>query len=101
MFTVDFRKEGVSCPESPVLQADDGGRRLREVFEVGHAYRAELHNTWRHLSEYVSMDVEMGFIESYEDLMDLEEGYINTCSGISNRSVQKELEMYGVSCPTM
>lgn len=39
------------------------------VFEVGHAYRAEEHNTNRHLNEYVSMDLEFGFIEDEFDIM--------------------------------
>lgn len=46
---------------------------FERVFEVGHVYRAEEHNTNRHLNEYVSMDLEVGFIRSEEDLMDLEE----------------------------
>ena len=45
---------------------------LERVFEIGAAYRAEKHDTTRHLNEYVSLDVEMGFIDGYEDLMDLE-----------------------------
>lgn len=49
------------------------GAGFERVFEVGHAYRAEEHNTNRHLNEYVSMDLEMGFIESEVDLMELEE----------------------------
>ena len=45
------------------------------------------------------MDVEMGFIESYEDLMDLEEGYINYLFRHLKSVCAKELEMYGVSLP--
>jgi nondiscriminating aspartyl-tRNA synthetase len=42
------------------------------VFEVGHVYRAEPHETARHLNEYVSLDVEVGFIRSMSELMELE-----------------------------
>ncbi|MBM6838185.1 aspartate--tRNA(Asn) ligase, partial [Clostridium saudiense] len=45
------------------------GAGFERVFEVGHAYRAEEHNTNRHLNEYVSMDLEMGFIEDEKDIM--------------------------------
>jgi nondiscriminating aspartyl-tRNA synthetase len=45
---------------------------MERVFEIGAAYRAEKHDTPRHLNEYVSLDVEMGFIDSEQDLMDLE-----------------------------
>ncbi len=46
---------------------------FERVFEVGQVYRAEEHNTNRHLNEYVSMDFEMGFIEDERDVMNLEE----------------------------
>ncbi|MBM6861448.1 aspartate--tRNA(Asn) ligase, partial [Clostridium saudiense] len=49
------------------------GAGFERVFEVGHAYRAEEHNTNRHLNEYVSMDLEVGFIEDERDIMKMEE----------------------------
>ena len=49
---------------------------LERVFEIAPAYRAEKHDTPRHLNEYVSMDVEMGFIESEQDLISLEKGLL-------------------------
>jgi nondiscriminating aspartyl-tRNA synthetase len=52
------------------------GAGFERVFEVGHVYRAEEHNTNRHLNEYISMDLEMGFIESEADLMELEEALL-------------------------
>jgi nondiscriminating aspartyl-tRNA synthetase len=45
------------------------GSGLERVFEVGHAYRAEKSQTTRHLTEFVSLDLEMGFIESEQDVM--------------------------------
>jgi len=45
------------------------GSGLERVFEVGHAYRAEKSETSRHLTEYLSLDFEMGFIESEQDVM--------------------------------
>jgi len=48
------------------------GSGLERVFEVGHAYRAEKSETARHLTEYLSLDVEMGFIQSEQDLLRLQ-----------------------------
>lgn len=45
---------------------------LERVFCVGNVFRAEKHSTSRHINEYTSMDMEMGFIDSHEDLMDME-----------------------------
>jgi nondiscriminating aspartyl-tRNA synthetase len=44
---------------------------FERVFEVGPAFRAEEHYTVRHLNEYNSLDVEMGFITTFHDIMDL------------------------------
>ena len=41
---------------------------LERVFEIGHVYRAEPHHTKRHLVEFVSIDAEMAFIDSDEDV---------------------------------
>ena len=49
---------------------------LERVFEVAPCFRAENSNTNRHATEFTSFDVEFGFIESFEDVMDLEEDLI-------------------------
>lgn len=52
------------------------GAGFERVFEIGHVYRAEEHNTNRHLNEYISMDLEIGFIEDEKDVMNLEEALL-------------------------
>ncbi len=100
MFTVDFFGRRAFLAQSPQFYKQMMvGAGFERVFEVGHAYRAELHNTWRHLSEYVSMDVEMGFIDGADDLMDLEEGYINYLFSHLKASCKKELELYSIALP--
>ena len=66
------------------------GAGYERVFEVAHVYRAEQHNTNRHLNEYISMDFEMGFIENEEDVMNMEE---NLLKYILNK-VEKEGKWY-------
>ena len=39
-------------------------------------FRAEKHSTPRHLNEYTSLDFEMGFIRSFQDVMDMEAGFL-------------------------
>ena len=46
---------------------------LERVFEVAPAFRAENSNTYRHATEYTSFDVEFAYINSYEDVMVMEE----------------------------
>ncbi len=77
LFTVNYFDQRAFLAQSPQFYKQMMvGAGFEAVYEVGHAYRAELHNTWRHLNEYVSLDVEMGFINDEYDLMALEEGFI-------------------------
>ena len=60
------------CVAQGGLLVPDGLRVLPErVFEVGPVFRAEPHDTTRHLNEYVSLDVEFGFIEDHFTVMAL------------------------------
>ena len=45
---------------------------FERVYEIGPVFRAEKHATQRHLNEYTSLDLEMGFLRSFTDLMALE-----------------------------
>ena len=49
---------------------------LERVFEVAPAFRAENSNTNRHATEFTSFDIEFAYIDSYEDVMNLEEDLI-------------------------
>lgn len=44
---------------------------FERVYEIGPAYRAEDFDTIRHVSEFISLDFEMSFIESSDDIMDM------------------------------
>jgi nondiscriminating aspartyl-tRNA synthetase len=100
MFTVNYFDRRAFLAQSPQFYKQMMvGAGFERVFEVGYAYRAELHNTWRHLNEYVSLDIEMGFIEDEEDLMSLEEGFINYLFAHLSKVCKKELELFGVTLP--
>lgn len=100
MFTVDYFGRRAFLAQSPQFYKQMMvGAGFERVFEIGAAYRAELHNTWRHLNEYISLDVEMGFIKDENDLMDLEEGFIGYLFDHLKKCCVKELEMYGISLP--
>lgn len=71
------------------------------VFEVGHAYRAEEHNTNRHLNEYVSMDLEFGFIEDEFDIMSLEEELLKYILKKLQEEGMKYLNVLNVELPLM
>jgi len=74
LFPVEYFDRTVYLAQSPQLYKQAMvAAGLEQVFEVGMAYRAEKHDTPRHINEYVSLDVETAFIDSEHDLMDLEQ----------------------------
>lgn len=75
---------------------------MERVFEIAQAYRAEKHDTPRHLNEYVSLDIEMAFIESERDLIELEKGVLAHVFEELARKNAAELAMWakeGASVP--
>lgn len=72
---------------------------FERVYEIGHAYRAEEHNTNRHLNEYVSMDLEMGFINDEKDIMNLEEQMLKYILNKLNIKCKEYFELLEVSIP--
>ena len=100
MFTVDYFGRRAFLAQSPQFYKQMMvGAGFERVFEIAPAYRAELHGTWRHLSEYISLDIEMGFIKDETDLMDLEEGFINNLYSHLKKTCPQELEMFNSDLP--
>lgn len=72
VFEVKYFERRAFLAQSPQLYKEQCAGGLERVFEVGHVYRAEPHASSRHLTEYVSLDVELAFTERAEDLIELE-----------------------------
>lgn len=71
VFRVDYFGRPAYLAQSPQIYKQIMVGALERVFEIGPAFRAEEHYTVRHLNEYNSLDVEMAFISSYHEVMDL------------------------------
>ena len=69
------------------------------VFETAPVFRAEKHNTKRHLNEYTSLDFEMGYIDSFEDIMAMETGVLQNIMKVLETQYAKELSILGVTLP--
>ena len=65
VFALDYFGQPAFLAQSPQLYKQTMVGVFERVFEVGPVFRAEPHATVRHLSEYVSLDVEFGFIENH------------------------------------
>ncbi len=100
VFTVNYFDTRAFLAQSPQFYKQMMvGAGFEAVYEIGYAYRAELHNTWRHLNEYMSLDVEMGFIEDENDLMDLEEDFLKFLLKHLKDTCSSELAMFHGELP--
>ncbi len=101
LFEVSYFDTKVYLAQSPqVYKQIMVASGLERVFEVAPAYRAEKHDTPRHLNEYVSLDVEMGFIESELDLINLERGLLAHIFGRVAERNGAELALWGAHVPS-
>jgi nondiscriminating aspartyl-tRNA synthetase len=95
LFEVDYFGKKAYLAQSPQLYKQMMvGAGFERVYEIGHVYRAEPHETSRHINEYVSMDIEMGFIESEQDLITLETAFIRYLSKHLHTHCSQELAMH-------
>ncbi len=69
------------------------------VFEVAPVFRAEKHNTTRHLNEYTSMDFEMGYIDGFEDIMAMETAMLQYVMNLLETEYAGELNLLQVTLP--
>ncbi|WP_204006439.1 aspartate--tRNA(Asn) ligase [Virgisporangium aurantiacum] len=69
VFPVDYFGRTAYLAQSPQFYKQLMVGVFERVFEVGPVFRAEPHDTGRHLAQYTSLDAELGFIEDHRDVM--------------------------------
>jgi len=69
VFRIDYFERDAYLAQSPQLYKQVMVGALERVYEIGPAFRAEPHETARHLSEFTSLDAELGFIRDQRDVM--------------------------------
>ncbi|OIO46180.1 aspartate--tRNA(Asn) ligase [bacterium (Candidatus Gribaldobacteria) CG10_big_fil_rev_8_21_14_0_10_37_21] len=99
VFKIDYYGKPAFLGQSPQLYKQIMVSVFERVYMLAHAYRAEPSVTTRHLSEYISLDAEMGFIESWEELMDTCEVMLKNVFSAIEKDCSKELELFEVSVP--
>ncbi len=94
MFEVDYFGQKAYLNQSPQTYKQIMVGVFQKVFTVGPVFRAEKYSTNRHINEFQGLDLEMGFIESFEDLMELEARMFKFMFKVLNEQYAPELEMY-------
>ena len=98
-FRVDYFGRKAVLAQSPQLYKQVMVGVFERVYEIGPVFRAEKHATQRHLNEYTSLDLEMGFLRSFTDLMALEQGFLRRLVDLLRREYAGELALLGAELP--
>jgi nondiscriminating aspartyl-tRNA synthetase len=98
-FKLDYFGRPAYLAQSPQFYKQIMVGVFERVFEVGPVFRAEPHDTTRHLNEYVSLDVEMGFIENHFTIMALLRDVIANILDAFNQHYGNELALLHVQMP--
>lgn len=101
VFTVDYFGRPAYLAQSPQFYKQVLTGVFERVYEVGPVFRAEPHDTVRHLAEYVSLDVELGFVEDHLPVIaTMREVFAGMVEAIASRAAPA-VERLGLTLPTV
>lgn len=99
IFKLDYFRRPAVLAQSPQFYKQMMVGVFDRVFETAPVFRAEKHNTKRHLNEYTSLDFEMGYIDGFEDIMAMETGYLQYAMEMLEKDYGKELRILDITLP--
>ena len=101
VFKLNYFNKKAELGQSPQFYKQMMVGVFDRVFEVAPVFRAEKHNTTRHLNEYIGLDFEMGYIDSFEDVMAMETGFLKYTMELLKSEYKKELDLLGIDLPSI
>ncbi|PHV70579.1 aspartate--tRNA(Asn) ligase [Sporanaerobium hydrogeniformans] len=101
IFKLDYFNQEAYLAQSPQFYKQTCVAFFDRVFEIAPVYRAEKHNTSRHLNEYIGLDFEMGYIESMYDVMEMETAMLKYTLEYLYTHYKEYLEILGVTLPVV
>lgn len=99
LFKLDYFHRPAILQQSPQFYKQMMVGVFDRVFETAPVFRAEKHNTKRHLNEYTSLDFEMGYIDGFEDIMAMETGFLQYTMNLLETEYSRELKILGIELP--
>jgi nondiscriminating aspartyl-tRNA synthetase len=99
IFKIDYFNRKAFLAQSPQFYKQMMVGVFGRVFEIGPVFRAEEHDTSRHLNEYISMDIEMGFINGFEDLIQIEVNLLQSIFKKIEEECQNEIQLLNINLP--
>jgi nondiscriminating aspartyl-tRNA synthetase len=99
VFALDYFGRPAYLAQSPQFFKQALVGVFERVYEVGPVFRAEPHDTTRHLAQYTSLDVELGFIRDHRDVMSVLRTALAGMHGAVTERTGTALGLLGVTVP--
>lgn len=99
IFRLDYFGKEAYLAQSPQFYKQMMVGVYERVFEIAPVFRAEKHDTSRHLNEYTSVDFEMGYVTRVEELMEMEAAMLKFVFASLKEECQEELALLQVEIP--
>ena len=101
IFSLSYFGEQAYLAQSPQFYKQMMVGVFERVYEIAPVFRAEKHDTARHLNEYTSVDFEMGYIENFEDIMAMEQEMLRYTFGRLQETCGAELSLLKAEVPVI
>lgn len=101
VFKVKYFNYQAYLSQSPQLYKSILVTAFERVFSVNHIFRAEPSFTTRHLTEATSLDAEFGFIDSWQDVLDMQEYVVRYIFNEVNTKCSSELALFKATLPEL
>lgn len=99
IFRLDYFGREAYLAQSPQFYKQMMVGVYERVYEIAPVYRAEKHDTSRHLNEYISVDFEMGYIKDFTELMEIETKMLQFTLQFIQEEYAEELKLLNVTLP--
>ena len=101
VFEVDYFGRPAYLAQSPQFYKQVLVGVFERVYEVGPVFRAEPHDTVRHLAEYVSLDVELGFVRDHRDVVAVLRDVVAGMASAVHEHASEAVDLLGVDVPVV
>ncbi len=101
IFSLNYFGKNAYLAQSPQFYKQIMVGVFERVFEIAPVFRAEKHDTARHLNEYTGVDFEMGYIHDFSEIMDMETLMIQYAFTELEKYYRGELELLKVELPNV
>jgi len=101
VFGIDYFGRPAYLAQSPQFYKQALVGVFERVYEIGPVFRAEPHDTARHLAQYTSLDAELGFIADHHDVMNVLRDAIARMATAAGERARPALDLLGLRAPAV